>query len=186
MKNVQDEAEAECHGDGGDEAGCAQVRAASHDLGSIPPATHPPAAGAVRRGASARAADARPRRLRSAASGSAPTRAKSRASSFRRDLDRQQAVLQRVVEEDVGEAARDDRAESQAVSAPRRVLARRPAGEVIAGKQHRPAGHFGPVQHELGFGDSSAPYRQSLNSCSPRPARLSVLRKRAGYPRVTM
>src|SRR3954470_16303749 len=51
--------------------------------------------------------------------------------------DRQQAVLEAVGEEDVRVAGRDDGAEAVLVERPRRVLARRPAAEVLACQQDR-------------------------------------------------
>ncbi|GBH23829.1 hypothetical protein BvRS1_08780 [Burkholderia vietnamiensis] len=64
--------------------------------------------------------------------------------------DRQQPVLVAVVEEDVGEARRDDRAEAVLLERPRRVLARAAAAEVLAGEQHRRALVARLVQHEVG------------------------------------
>src|SRR6185437_13995044 len=64
--------------------------------------------------------------------------------------DRQQSDLGAVGVEDVGEARRDDRAKAVVLQAPRRVLARGAAAEVLAGDEDRvgrqiPAGLLGPV-----------------------------------------
>ena len=50
-----------------------------------------------------------------------------------RDDDRQDAVLEAVVVEDVGKAGRDDAADAEIEQRPRRVLARRAAAEIVAG-----------------------------------------------------
>src|SRR5690606_21881387 len=63
--------------------------------------------------------------------------------------DRQQAVLEAVVVEDVGEAGRDDRAEAILVQRPRRVLARGAAAEVLARQQHAGALVAREVEHEV-------------------------------------
>ena len=65
--------------------------------------------------------------------------------------DRQQAVLQRVVAEDVGEAGADDGADAPGHERPRGVLARRAAAEVVARQEDGPARHRRPVQDELGI-----------------------------------
>ena len=54
---------------------------------------------------------------------------------FLRQHDRQDAVLEAVVEEDVGEAGRDDAADAEVLQRPGRVLARRAAAEIVAGDQ---------------------------------------------------
>ena len=51
------------------------------------------------------------------------------------DLDRQDAVLEAVVVEDVGEAGRDDAADAEIEQRPGRVLAARAAAEIVAGDQ---------------------------------------------------
>src|SRR6185437_12420574 len=52
-----------------------------------------------------------------------------------RQLDRQDAVLEAVVVEDVGEARRDDAADAEIHQRPGRVLARATAAEILAGDQ---------------------------------------------------
>ena len=66
-----------------------------------------------------------------------------------REPDRQQAVLEAVVEEDVGEARRDHAPESVVVQRPRRMFTRRPAPEVLPGDQHGGALVARLVQHEV-------------------------------------
>src|SRR5512132_2310192 len=51
------------------------------------------------------------------------------------ELDGEQAVLERVLSEDVGERARDDRAEAEVGQRPGGVLARRAAAEIRAGDE---------------------------------------------------
>ncbi len=63
--------------------------------------------------------------------------------------DRQQAVLEAVVEEDVGKARRDHGAEAVLVQRPGRVLAARPAAEVLARQQHAGTLVAREVQHEV-------------------------------------
>src|SRR5690606_41961848 len=50
--------------------------------------------------------------------------------------DRQQAVLEAVVVEDVGKARRDDGAEAILVQRPRRMFARRATAKVLTRQQH--------------------------------------------------
>src|SRR5574337_956750 len=64
--------------------------------------------------------------------------------------DRQHAVLEAVVEEDVGIARRDQRAKAVLLQRPGRVLAARPAAEVLAREQDRRALVARLVQHEVG------------------------------------
>src|SRR5713101_4391308 len=66
-----------------------------------------------------------------------------------RQCHREQAGLVAVRPEDVREARRHDRAITGVANRPGRVLARRPASEVLAGHQHRRALVFGPVQDEV-------------------------------------
>src|SRR5690606_22829356 len=63
--------------------------------------------------------------------------------------DRQQAVLEAVVVEDVGEARCDHGAETVFVQRPGRVLAGRTAAEVLAGQQHAGSLVAREVQHEV-------------------------------------
>src|SRR5574337_987454 len=65
-------------------------------------------------------------------------------------VDRQPAVLEAVVEEDVGIARRDQRAKAVLLQRPGRVLAARPAAEVLAREQDRRALVARLVQHEVG------------------------------------
>src|SRR5262245_47274482 len=52
---------------------------------------------------------------------------------------RQHAILEAVIKEDVGEARRDDAAESIIQQRPRRVFSGRPAAEIVARQQDRSA-----------------------------------------------
>src|SRR5690606_29797577 len=63
--------------------------------------------------------------------------------------DRQQAVLEAVVVEDVSEARRNDGAEAVLVQRPRRVLAGRAATEVLAREQNAGALITREVEHEI-------------------------------------
>src|SRR5258706_1062275 len=69
-----------------------------------------------------------------------------------RQHDRQQAVLETVVVEDVGVTRRDQRAETIVVERPGRVLARRAATEILARHQDIRALVARLVQHEIGVG----------------------------------
>src|SRR6478672_4053079 len=66
-----------------------------------------------------------------------------------RQHDRQQAVLETVVVENVGEARRDDRAEAVFLQRPWRVFPRGAAAEVLAGQQHAGALVARRVEDEL-------------------------------------
>src|SRR6266567_6902197 len=68
---------------------------------------------------------------------------------FLRQLDRQDAVLEAVVIEDVGEARGDDAADAEIRERPRRVLARGAAAEILAGDQDPGAAIGRLVQHEI-------------------------------------
>ncbi len=61
-----------------------------------------------------------------------------------------EAILQRVVAEDIGELGADHGLEAVVRQRPRRMLTRRAAAEVVAGDQNRAALGFGPVQREVG------------------------------------
>src|SRR5690606_3348794 len=63
--------------------------------------------------------------------------------------DRQQAVLVAVVEEDIGEAGRDDGAEAVLAQRPRRMFARRTAAEILARQQDGSTLIARLVQHEI-------------------------------------
>ena len=67
-----------------------------------------------------------------------------------RDHDRQDAVLEAVVVEDVGEAGGDDAANAEVEQRPRRVLARRAAAEIVAGHDDLRVAVGRLVQHEVG------------------------------------
>ena len=89
-----------------------------------------------------------------------------------RQHDRQQAVLEAVVEEDVGVAsARSARESRTACERPRRVLARRAAAEVLAREQDRRALVARLVQHEVRV----RPARRG--SCPARRGRGSATRR---------
>src|SRR5450631_190789 len=68
---------------------------------------------------------------------------------FRSQADRQQTVLETVVEKDVGKAGRDDGAETVVFQCPRRVFARRSAAEVFACEQNLRAFIARLIQHEI-------------------------------------
>jgi hypothetical protein len=67
-----------------------------------------------------------------------------------RERDRQDAVLEAVVVEDVGEGRRDDAAEAEIEQRPWRVLAGGAAAEILPCDQDRRLGVRLPVQHEVG------------------------------------
>ena len=64
------------------------------------------------------------------------------------DGDRQQAVLQGIASEDVGEAGRQDGPDAPCNQRPRSMLARRPGPEVVAGEEDPPARHLRAVEDE--------------------------------------
>src|SRR5882724_373682 len=74
--------------------------------------------------------------------------AQCRANLERLD-DRQETVLEAVVEEDVAEARRDHGAEAVIVKRPHRMLARGAAAEVAVADQDFRRAIFGAVEHEL-------------------------------------
>src|SRR5690606_37525541 len=55
---------------------------------------------------------------------------------FLSDLDRQDAVLEAVIVEDVGERGRDDAADTEIKQGPRRMFARGTAAEIVACNQN--------------------------------------------------
>ena len=63
--------------------------------------------------------------------------------------DRQHAVLEAVVVEDVGEAGRDEHAEALVFERPRGMLAAGAAAEIAPREQHARAFGLGPVQFEV-------------------------------------
>ena len=65
---------------------------------------------------------------------------------------RQEAVLERVAAEDVGEGQTDHGLEAEALERPHRVLPRGAAPEVASGHQHARALRLGFVERELGTG----------------------------------
>ncbi len=68
-----------------------------------------------------------------------------------RQLDRQDAVLEAVVEENVGEIGSDDATEAEVQQRPRRMLARRPAAEILARNQDFGVAVGWLVEHEIGL-----------------------------------
>jgi hypothetical protein len=70
---------------------------------------------------------------------------------FLGDLDRQDAVLEAVVVEDVAELGRDDAADAEVEQRPRRMLAARAAAEIVAGDENlrRLVGRL--VEDEIGI-----------------------------------
>src|SRR5688572_9075948 len=66
------------------------------------------------------------------------------------DDDRQQAVLETVAPEDVGDLGTDHRAESPVVKRPRGVLTRGTAAEVATGHQDPAALRLRLIEHEVG------------------------------------
>ena len=69
---------------------------------------------------------------------------------FRRDRDRQDAVLEAVVVEDVGEGRRDHAADAEVQQRPRGVLARGAAAEIVARDDDLRLAIGRLVQHEIG------------------------------------
>ena len=63
--------------------------------------------------------------------------------------DGQDAILEAVVEEDVGEGGRDDGAETVILQRPRRMFARRTATEVFPRKQDRGSLVTRLIEHEI-------------------------------------
>ena len=95
--------------------------------------------------------------------------------------DRQHAVLEAVVVEDVGEAGGDDHAEAVVLERPRGVLAARAAAEVAPRQQNARALGLGLVQLEVGIRPSRRRLRaQSQNRNSPKPVRSIRLRNCLG------
>src|SRR5690606_19194882 len=74
--------------------------------------------------------------------------------------DGQQAVLQRIAAEDVGDLAADHRAQAEVEQRPRRVLARGAAAEVAAGDQDLRVGVLLAVEREAGV-------RRSVRQAAP-------------------
>src|SRR6266852_9952 len=70
---------------------------------------------------------------------------------LRRDLDRQHAVLEAVVVEDVAERGRDHAADAEIHERPRRVLARGAAAEIVARDQDLRLAIGRLVEHEVGI-----------------------------------
>ena len=115
----------------------------------------------------------------------ARSRRRARASTRRAwnagvDRDRQEAVLERVLLEDVGERRRDDGAKTPADERPGRVLARRAAAEVRARDEDLRPRRVGPVQREVDVDAPVGRRRQSAKTLSPRPRLSVIFRKRAG------
>ena len=98
-----------------------------------------------------------------------------------RQADGQDAVLEAVVVEDVGEVGRDHAAYAEIQQRPGRVLTRRAAAEILMRDQDFRVAVRLLVEHELRRarrrpGESAS----VLNRCWPGPERLMVFRKRAG------
>ena len=96
---------------------------------------------------------------------------------LRRDLDRQHAVLEAVVVEDVAERGRDHAADAEIHQRPGRVLARGAAAEIVAGDQDLGLAIGRLVEHEVGVlaavvAGSASPRTGPM----PSPVRLMVLR----------
>src|SRR6188474_681067 len=72
-----------------------------------------------------------------------------RLALFFWQADQEQAVLRRVVEEDIAERRRNNRPEAGLLKRPRRVLAGRSATEVVAGHQHRAIGELRAIEDEI-------------------------------------
>src|SRR5207244_9585703 len=68
---------------------------------------------------------------------------------FRADSDRQDAVLEAIVVENVGERVRDHAANAEIEQRPRRMLAARAAAEIVAGDQDLRLAISGFVEHEI-------------------------------------
>src|SRR5690606_10938692 len=68
---------------------------------------------------------------------------------FLSDLDRQDAVPEAVIVEDVGERGRDDAAGTEIKQAPRRMLARGTAADIVACNQNLSVAVAGLVQDEI-------------------------------------
>src|SRR3989338_7765140 len=76
-------------------------------------------------------------------------RLEQRIHLFRSQADRQQAVLEAIIEKDVGETRRDDGAETVIFQRPRRMLARTAAAEIFARQQYLRALIARLVQHKI-------------------------------------
>src|SRR5437773_9516753 len=67
-----------------------------------------------------------------------------------RQRDRQDAVLEAIIVEDVGKARRDDATYAEIEERPRRVLAARPAAEIVGADQHLGVAIGRLVEDEIG------------------------------------
>ena len=75
----------------------------------------------------------------------------SLAKVFARNLDRQNAVLEAVVIENVGEVGGDDTPDAEVEQRPGGVFARRAAAEIVARDDDRRVAVGGLVEHEIGM-----------------------------------
>ena len=121
--------------------------------------------------------DWRPGRWSACSRGSTATSVNSRSTSRSASTIGQQPVLEAVVEEDVGERRRDQRAEAVIGERPGRVLARAAAAEVLPREQDRGAPVARLVEHEIGI---RAPRRR--DPCQVRRGRCNA-RRRTGSDR---
>ena len=75
--------------------------------------------------------------------------AHQRAHQLVAQRDGKDAVVGAVAEEDIGEARRDDAADTEIEQRPGRVFAARAAAEVLVGDQYRRVPPGFPVEHEI-------------------------------------
>ena len=73
-----------------------------------------------------------------------------------RDLDWQDAVLEAIVIEDIGEVGRDNAADTEVEQRPGRMLPRRAAAEIVASDNDRRLAVGRLVEDEVGFSDPSS------------------------------
>ena len=96
----------------------------------------------------------------------------------------QQAVLQGVAAEDIGDLGAQHRTESVVQQRPRRMFARGTAAEIAAGDQYFAALRLRLCSRRIRRSGCHRPIkRQSLKAKRPRPLRSVVVRKRAGMMR---
>src|SRR5919202_4402946 len=91
------------------------------------------------------------------------------------DPDRQKAILECIVREDVGEVGRDDRLETCSLQRPRRMLARAAAAEIVARDQDFRARRLGLVQREIRTRLSILIHTPVCKECIPQPCLISHL-----------
>ena len=90
--------------------------------------------------------------------------------------DRQNAVLETVVIKNVGEARRDDAANAKIEQGPGRMLAARPAAEILRADQDLGVAVGAWFRTKSGFSEPSGLNRISWNSHFDSPVRLMVFR----------